>query len=190
MDSKKRAVMDPASRERRLHALRDKYAAWRVQKNPCACQMCSKCRGFADELDAVLVGEDHEPEHEIHEMRPLRTQTDRAQWLTDHVDRGHSVTRQPAYDECSCGATFWRKTITSARREGAAPATTHRLMTVDEAMEQIGDILTERDWGNSVDWDGGVRAILEKLAATNDARVVRDKDYAEDLPEARLKLEE
>lgn len=34
---------------------------------------------------------------------------------------------------------------------------------IEEALEKIGEILDERDWGNAVDWDTEVRRVLENL---------------------------
>lgn len=50
--------------------------------------------------------------------RPVGRQEDyerlRGQWLMAHVDYGHGITRRDRYDECSCGATFWRVDPVSA----------------------------------------------------------------------------
>lgn len=38
-------------------------------------------------------------------------------WLVEHLDKGHGIKRRARYDECSCGATFWRDGSTALQPE-------------------------------------------------------------------------
>lgn len=48
----------------------------------------------------------------------------RSEWITRHFDLHHSISKRDEYDECSCGATYWR----------ISPA--HRARTPDPAMPE------------------------------------------------------
>jgi hypothetical protein len=42
---------------------------------------------------------------------PAEPTLSRAEWLTAHVDKGHSIVKHADYDACSCGATFARGSL-------------------------------------------------------------------------------
>jgi len=44
-----------------------------------------------------------------------------------------------------------------------APPKKPSLSAIETAVEKIGDLLSEREWGSSGDWDAKVRKILKTL---------------------------
>jgi len=45
---------------------------------------------------------------------PSQEQENRPMWIARHLDAGHTVTKRDAYDECSCGATYWRAALSAS----------------------------------------------------------------------------
>jgi len=100
-------VPEPAANvELRVHTCHD--------MNPPFPYECAAC--VEERIDAALErGAEHLPKA----LRGVRDgRREREDWLSLHVGYGHTVdTRQSDYDECSCGATFWRTSLLCVDRK-------------------------------------------------------------------------